>query len=126
LRRTILTFPALCPIINCGNSTLWRKAMDNRPLTRVVRPLRRGQLTIPAEFRRRLGIADDTLLQLTLQEGKIEITPVVATPAAEMAWARELYSMFAPVRQEAQELEEAEIDALIDEVVDEVRSQDHD
>jgi AbrB family looped-hinge helix DNA binding protein len=100
--------------------------MDNRPLTRVVRPLRRGQLTIPAEFRRRLGIADDTLLQLTLQEGKIEITPVVATPAAEMAWARELYSMFAPVRQEAQELEEAEIDALIDEVVDEVRSQDHD
>ncbi len=100
--------------------------MDNHPLTRVVRPLRRGQLTIPAEFRRRLGIADDTLLQLTLQEGKIEITPVVATPAAEMAWARELYAMFAPVRQEAQELEEAEIDALIDEVVDEVRSQDHD
>jgi AbrB family looped-hinge helix DNA binding protein len=100
--------------------------MDNHPLTRVVRPLRRGQLTIPAEFRRRLGIADDTLLQLTLQEGKIEITPVVATPAAEMAWARELYAMFAPVRQEAQELEEAEIDALIDETVDEVRSQDHD
>jgi AbrB family looped-hinge helix DNA binding protein len=100
--------------------------MDNHPLTRVVRPLRRGQLTIPAEFRRRLGIGDDTLLQLTLQEGKIEITPVVATPAAEMAWARELYAMFAPVRQEAQELEEAEIDALIDEAVDEVRSQDHD
>jgi AbrB family looped-hinge helix DNA binding protein len=100
--------------------------MDNHPLTRVVRPLRRGQLTIPAEFRRRLGIADDTLLQLTLQEGKIEITPVVATPAAEMAWARELYAMFAPVRQEAQELEEAEIDALIDEAIDEVRSQGHD
>jgi AbrB family looped-hinge helix DNA binding protein len=100
--------------------------MDNHPLTRVVRPLRRGQLTIPAEFRRRLGIADDTLLQLTLQEGKIEITPVMATPAAEMAWARELYAMFAPVRQEAQELEEAEIDTLIDEAVDEVRSQDHD
>jgi AbrB family looped-hinge helix DNA binding protein len=100
--------------------------MDNHPLTRVVRPLRRGQLTIPAEFRRRLGIADDTLLQLTLQEGKIEITPVVATPAAEMAWARELYAMFAPVRQEAQEMEEAEIDALIDEAIDEVRSQDHD
>lgn len=100
--------------------------MDNHPLTRVVRPLWRGQLTIPAEFRRRLGIADDTLLQLTLQEGKIEITPVVATPAAEMAWARELYAMFAPVRQEAQELEEAEIDTLIDEAVDEVRSQDYD
>lgn len=30
-------------------------------LTRIVRPLQRGQLTIPVEFRRRLGIGDDTL-----------------------------------------------------------------
>ncbi len=100
--------------------------MGDYPLTRVVRPLRRGQLTIPAEFRRRLGIDDDTLLQLTLQEGKIEITPVVATPVSEMAWARELYAVFAPVRKEAQGMDEAEIDALIDEAVDEVRSQNHD
>ena len=100
--------------------------MSEYPLTRVVRPLRRGQLTIPAEFRRKLGIDDDTLLQLTLQEGKIEITPVVATPVSEMAWARELHETFAPVRQEAQEMEEADIDALIDEAIDEVRSQDHD
>jgi hypothetical protein len=34
-----------------------------------------------------------------LQENKIEITPVVATPVSEMAWARELYAMFAQVRQ---------------------------
>ena len=100
--------------------------MADYPLTRVVRPLRRGQLTIPAEFRRRLGIDDDTLLQLTLQEDKIEITPVVATPVSEMAWARELYAMFAQVREAAQGMEEAEIDALIDEAVDEVRSLDHD
>jgi AbrB family looped-hinge helix DNA binding protein len=100
--------------------------MDDSPLTRVVRPLRRGQITIPAEFRRRLGIDDDTLLQLTLQEDKIEIAPVVATPVSEMAWARELYAMFAPVRQHAQEMEEAEIDALIDEAINEVRSGDHD
>jgi AbrB family looped-hinge helix DNA binding protein len=93
------------------------------PLTRIVRPLRRGQLTIPAEFRRRLGIGDDTLLQLTLHEGKIEVTPVVATPASSMAWAQELYAMFVSVREEAQAMDEAEIDALIDEAVDEVRSQ---
>ena len=95
--------------------------MDERPMTRVVRPLRRGQLTLPAEFRRRLGIDDDTLLQLTLQEGKIEITPVVATPAAEMAWAREMYALFAPVREAAQGMDEAELDALIDEAVSQVR-----
>jgi AbrB family looped-hinge helix DNA binding protein len=92
-------------------------------LTRIVRPLRRGQLTIPADFRRHLGIHDDTLLKLTLRKDKIEIMPVVAAPAARMAWARELYAMFAPVRQEAQVMDEAEIDALIDETVDEARSQ---
>ncbi len=43
-----------------------------------------------------------------------------------MAWARELYAVFAPVRGEAQGMDEADIDALIDEAIDEVRSQDHD
>jgi len=91
-------------------------------LTRVTHPLRRGQLTIPAEFRRRLGIGDDTLLQLTLREDRIEVRPVVATPATRMTWARELYALFAPVRQEAQAMGGAEIDALIDEAVEETRS----
>ena len=95
-------------------------------LTRIVCPLRRGQLTIPVEFRRRLGIGDDTLLQLTLYEDKIEIVPVVTRPVIGIAWAQELYEMFASVRQEAQTMDEAEIDALIDETVDEVRSQGND
>ena len=100
--------------------------MADPPFTEIVRSLRRGQLTIPAEFRRRLGISDDTLLQLTLYEDKIEIVPVVTKPVASMAWARELYEMFAPIRQEAQKMSEAEIDTLIDEAVDEARSQGHD
>ena len=100
--------------------------MAHSPLTRIVRPLRRGQLTIPAEFRRRLGIGDDTLLQLTLHEGKIEIIPMTATPIAGTAWARELYAMFAPIREKAQAMDEAEVDALIDEAIDGVRSQGND
>mgnify|MGYP001138508428 CR=1 FL=1 len=100
--------------------------MADPPFTEIVRPLRRGQLTIPAEFRRRLGISDATLLQLTLYEDQIEIVPVVTKPVASMAWARELYEMFAPIRQEAQKMSAAEIDTLIDEAVDEVRSQGHD
>ena len=96
--------------------------MTHSSLTRIVRPLRRGQITLPAEFRRRLGISDDTLLQLTLQEDKIEIAPVVATPVAGTNWARELYTLFAPIRKEAEPMAEAEIDALIDEAIDEVRS----
>ena len=100
--------------------------MADPSLAQIVGPLRRGRLTIPAEFRRRLGISDDTLLQLTLHEDKIEIVPVVMKPVASMTWARELYAMFAPIRQEAQTMDEAEIDNLIDEAVDEVRSQGND
>jgi hypothetical protein len=51
------------------------------------------------------------------------MVPVVTKPVAGMAWARELYEMFAPIRREAQTMDEAEIDALIDEAVDEMRSQ---
>ena len=95
--------------------------MADSTLTRIVRPIRRGQLTIPAEFRRRLGIDDDTLLQLTLHEDRIEVIPVVTTPA--VGRAKELYEMFASVREKAQTMDEAEIDALIDEAIDEVRAQ---
>jgi bifunctional DNA-binding transcriptional regulator/antitoxin component of YhaV-PrlF toxin-antitoxin module len=36
--------------------------MDDKGRARLVKPLRRGQITIPIEFRRELGITDDTLL----------------------------------------------------------------
>ncbi|MFN8459047.1 MAG: AbrB/MazE/SpoVT family DNA-binding domain-containing protein [Anaerolineae bacterium] len=97
--------------------------MTQVALTEIVRPLRRGQLTIPAEFRRRLGITDDSLLQLTLRDDKIEIMPVVARPVSSKTWAQELYAIFAPVRAEAEMMTEAEIDVLIDEAIKEVRSQ---
>jgi len=96
--------------------------MAEATLTQIVRPLRRGQVTIPTEFRRRLGIGDDSLLRLTLRRGVIEIEPVVAMPAAGNEWARELYRQFGDVRREATELSEAEIDARIDEAVAEVRA----
>jgi len=52
-------------------------------LTRIVKPLAKGQITIPVEFRQRLNIGADTFLQLTLREGKIEITPLRLMPAEE-------------------------------------------
>lgn len=96
--------------------------MAQATLTQIIRPLRRGQVTIPTEFRKRLGIGDDTLLRLTLRQGVIEIAPVVVSPAAGSAWARELYRLFDTVRRDVEDLSETEIDALIDEAVDEVRS----
>ena len=57
--------------------------MAERELTKIVKPLSKGQITIPVEFRRRLNISADTFLQLTLQEGKIEILPLRLVPKGE-------------------------------------------
>jgi AbrB family looped-hinge helix DNA binding protein len=87
--------------------------------------LRNGQVTIPAEFRRRLGIDDDSLLQVTLEDGELRMKPLqtaerVAPPAGSQ-WLRELYEQFAVVRAAAAALSEDEINADIDQAIAEVR-----
>ncbi len=52
--------------------------MSKDDLTRLVKPYAKGQITIPAEFRERLGIDEDSILQLELKGFKIEITPLRA------------------------------------------------
>ena len=91
--------------------------------TRIVRSLRGGQVTIPADFRRELGIDAETLLQVTLERGQLRITPV-RTSARETrsAWLQKLYEQFAPVRDEARTLSEAEVNDAIDAAVKAVRS----
>lgn len=96
--------------------------MSQSSSTQSIRPLRRGQLTIPSEFRGRLGIGDDAQMQLMLREGTIVVVPVVANPAQGSAWARELYAMFAPIRTVAAEMNEAEINSEIDAAVAAVRT----
>jgi bifunctional DNA-binding transcriptional regulator/antitoxin component of YhaV-PrlF toxin-antitoxin module len=92
--------------------------------SRIVRPLRGGQITIPAEFRRRLGITGDGLLRLTLVGHELLVTPIRIGDTAEgSAWFRELYEQFEPVREEAASLDEAEIDAAIRDAVDASRTE---
>jgi bifunctional DNA-binding transcriptional regulator/antitoxin component of YhaV-PrlF toxin-antitoxin module len=50
--------------------------MAAKALTRIVRPQAKGQITIPADFRERLAIDQDTFLQLTLRGSTIEVSPV--------------------------------------------------
>ena len=57
--------------------------MAERELTGVVKPLAKGQITIPVEFRRRLNIGADTFLKLTLKGEKIEIIPLRLVPKGE-------------------------------------------
>ena len=46
-------------------------------MTKLVRPLSRGQITIPIEFRKKLGIDSNTILSLSLKGNKIEIVPAI-------------------------------------------------
>ena len=86
--------------------------------TKIVRSLRNGQVTIPAEFRRELGIEDESLLQVTLAQGELRIRPLQATERGEGSpWLKDLYDLFAPVREEARRYDEAEIDQAIDAAV---------
>ena len=99
---------------------------DTAASTRLIRPLRGGQITIPAEFRRRLGITEDTMLQVRLDEGELHIKPVRLSETAEGSpWLQELYAYFAPVRQEIldREISEDEVNADINAAIDAVRAQ---
>jgi AbrB family looped-hinge helix DNA binding protein len=85
--------------------------------TRLVRSLRGGQITIPAEFRRALGIGESSPLRVTLENGELRITPVeVRSASSGTPWLRDLYGHFAAVREEVEErgISEDEINSDID------------
>lgn len=95
---------------------------EQEPMTRIVRQLRSGQITIPAEFRKRLGIEENSLLQLTLAKDELRIRPVSIKADMEgSSWLHHLYERFAPVREEAEKFSEEEVDTAIDRAVTAVR-----
>lgn len=93
---------------------------DDMALTRIVKQVRHGQITIPKEFREALSISPGDLLSLTLMDGKLEITPLRLAPK-EPNWTKQLYDLFAPVRESLAGYSEDEINEAIDEAVAEVR-----
>lgn len=91
-------------------------------LTKVVRLLRGGRITIPAAFRTKLAMNERSLLQITLTGQQLRVRSVQATDApADSAGVRELYNLFAPVRKQAKHYSEQEIDADIERAVKRVR-----
>lgn len=98
---------------------------ESERMTRLVRSLRGGQITIPAEFRKKLSITDETMLQITLASGELRVKPLRVTETAQgSAWLKELYDDFAPARREILEhgYTEEEINSAIDEAVAAVRN----
>ena len=101
-------------------------------MTKIVRPLRGGQITIPAAFRKELGIDEETMLRMTLVDGELRIVPVhVSEPTKGSPGLRALYEYFAPVREDilrrgiSSEEVNADIDAAIAEVRAERRAKGH-
>jgi len=96
----------------------------DRTHSKVVRSLRGGQITLPAEFRRKLGIEDDSLLQVTLEADELRLRPVTITTMSRAA-LRDLYEQFAPIREEilTQKISEEEVNADIDVALRAVRQQ---
>jgi bifunctional DNA-binding transcriptional regulator/antitoxin component of YhaV-PrlF toxin-antitoxin module len=97
------------------------------PKTKFVRPLRGGQITIPAAFRRQLRIDSETMLRMTLVDGELRIKPLrVAEDEEGSPGLRGLYEYFAPVREEilARGIPEAEVNADIDAAIEEVRAEE--
>ena len=94
--------------------------------TKVVRARKKGQMTIPDEFRRELGIEENSLLRVSLEDGELRIRPVeVRERGPGSPWLRELYEYFAPVREEIlrKGYTEEEVNAAIDEAIREVRAE---
>jgi bifunctional DNA-binding transcriptional regulator/antitoxin component of YhaV-PrlF toxin-antitoxin module len=97
-----------------------------KPIPKLVRPLRGGQITIPIEFRRALGLdRPGAIVQLSLHDGELRLRPVHAeSTGAGSPWFAQLYDLLAPVREEAitKGYSEEEINAWIDEAIQAVRA----
>jgi AbrB family looped-hinge helix DNA binding protein len=106
-----------------AESWIWMvDVTEAEPMTRLVRSLRSGQITIPAEFRNKLGIEDDSLLQVSLVGGELRIKPVNgAERTTGSPWIEELYAHFASAREAAAKYDEDEINADLDRALADVR-----
>lgn len=96
-----------------------------KPRKILVKTQPGGQITIPSHFRQALGIEDEKLLLLTLEDGALRVTLADAEENRGSLWLRELYDYFAPVREEilASGITEEELNADIDAAIAEVRAE---
>lgn len=90
----------------------------------LVKQLRNGQITIPKKFRDELGLQTDDLLAMNVNNGKLEIERVSISETRGSPWLRDLYELFAPLRESLAEYSEQEINNAIDEAIKEVRAEE--
>src|SRR5439155_20155165 len=83
------------------------ESMDSRKLVRVQE---KGQITLPAEARRRLGLNKGDLVAVEQTADGVLIKPLsVVKRRSGSHWLKQLYDEFAPVRREAADSSEADV-----------------
>lgn len=98
-------------------------------LSKVVKIHHGGQITIPAELRRRIGIEDETFLRITVEGGDLRVSPLSAVAKEAEGekgdWLDALYDAYAPVRAGilARGISEEEVNADIDAAITEFRAE---
>lgn len=86
--------------------------------TKLIHPLRNGQITIPVEFRRALHLTDQTMLQMTLVGDELHLRPVQMEGIERGSdWLSEVCHLFAPVRRRNAHLTEEAINADLDQML---------
>ena len=95
------------------------------PSIRLVRSLRSGQITLPADFRRALRLDEAMFLQVTLQGDELRIRAYAPDKLETGSdWLRDVYWLFRPVRHQAAEADDRLINAAIDQAIAHLRG-DH-
>jgi bifunctional DNA-binding transcriptional regulator/antitoxin component of YhaV-PrlF toxin-antitoxin module len=105
---------------NLHNYTITGAAMDSN--TRLVRPLRNGQITLPVGFRRALRLDEAMFLQVTLDGDELRVrayTPDKLETGSD--WLRDLYGLFHSVRHSAADSTDQFINAAIDQAIAHLR-----
>jgi len=96
------------------------------PYTRLVRPLRNGQITLPADFRRALQLDQAPMLQITLDGQELRIRAYNPDQIETgSTWLRDLYQLFAPVRRAVVECADQDINRAIDLALATLRGEIH-
>ncbi len=96
--------------------------MERKRMSKIVRQRRGGKITIPAEFRKKLGLTQGSLIKMTLAADELRLRPSpLAQTVKGSAWFAELYEAFAPIREEAAQYSDEEVNAAIEEAVNAVR-----
>lgn len=89
----------------------------------LVKIIRHGQITLPAEFRRALSLAEGDYLEAELEENRIVLKPKMVLDRTEAI--KKLHHLMDKVQARNEEFSEEEVERDIQEAIEAVRHRQH-